>query len=326
MLAVKKGLRNLGTDESDTTLTRDIISRQLFAQDINPMAVQVTRLRLFIAIMATETPEESEDNLQPLPNLEAKVICANTLSTAATRDWSPFGAGTFQSTMDEVKDSLIKVADIRRQWQSAHDEAAKQAIRQDDEKAREQLRAALKGKMGTTETAKFAKHALLDPDAQPAEMDARLLFYDPERTGFDIVIGNPPYESINKDLSTPANATKEQKAELAKKKKARKKAFQNLKYKTTAGNDLYNLMAEAALTLARPDGGVVTLIVPLSICFGQDQKDTRQLFESVCNRIVLRNQDNRPDKAFHNSPVQNAESRQRNHDADGESGRGSTPK
>ena len=65
------------------------------------------------------------------------------------------------------------------------------------------------------------------------------------------------------------------------------------------------------LTLAKPEGGVVTLIVPLSICFGQDQKDTRQLFESDCDRIVLRNQDNRPDKAFHNSPIQNAESRQR---------------
>ena len=312
MLAIKKGLRNLGIEESDAALTRDIISRQIFAQDINAMAVQVTRLRLFIAIMAAETPEgQSVGNLQPLPNLEAKIICANTLSTAATRDWSPFGAGTFQSTMNEVKDSLIKVAEIRRRWQSAHDEVTKQVIRQEDQEAREQLRAVLKGKMGTTETARFARHALLDPDAQPAEVDARLLFYDPERTGFDIVIGNPPYESINRDLSTPNNATKEQKAELAKKKRERKKAFQNLKYKTTAGNDLYNLMAEAALTLARPNGGVVTLIVPLSICFGQDQKDTRQRFESECDGIVLRSQDIRPDQSFHDSPVAHPSNSQR---------------
>ena len=311
MLAIKKGLRNLGVDESDAAITRDIISRQIFAQDINPMAVQVTRLRLFISIMAAETPEESEGNFLPLPNLEAKVVCANTLSTAATRDWSPFGAGTFQSTMDEVKDSLMKVAEIRRKWQSAHDEVAKQAIRQEDEQAREQLRAILKGKMGTAETAKFAKHALLDPDAQPAEVDARLLFYDPERTSFDIVIGNPPYESINKDLSPPAKATKEQKADLAKKKKARKKAFADLKYTTTAGNDLYNLMAEVALTLARPDGGVVTLIVPLSICFGQDQRDTRRRFESECDRIILRSQDIRPDQSFHDSPVAHPSNSQR---------------
>lgn len=311
MLAIKKALRNLGIKESDAAITRDIISRQIFAQDINPMAVQVTRLRLFISIMATETPEESEGNLLPLPNLEAKIVCANTLSTAATRDWSPFGAGTFESTMEDVKDSLTAVAEIRRRWQSAHDEGIKQAIRQEDGKAREQLRAALKKKMGTKETAKFSDHALLDPDAQPAEVDARLLFYDPERVGFDIVIGNPPYESVNKDLSTPANATKEQKAEIAKKKKARKEAYLNLKYKTTSGNDLYNLMAEAALTLARPDGGVVTLIVPLSICFGQDQRDTRRRFESECDRIVLRSQDIRPDQSFHDSPVAHPSNSQR---------------
>ena len=311
MLAIKKGLRNLGVDESDAAITRDIISRQVFAQDINPMAVQVTRLRLFISIMAAETPEESASSLQPLPNLEAKIICAHTLSTAATRDWSPFGAGTFQSTMGEIKDSLIEVAEIRHRWQSAHDEITKQAIRQEDEEAREQLRAALKGNMGTTETVRFARHALLDPDAQPAEVDARLLFYDPDRAGFDIVIGNPPYEAVNKDLSTPANATNEQRAEIAKKKKERKNALLNLKYKTTAGNDLYNLMAEAALTLAKPEGGVVTLIVPFSICFGQDQKDTRRRFESECDLIILRSQDIRPDQSFHDSPVAHPSNSQR---------------
>ena len=311
MLAIKKALRNLGNEQSDSALTKDIISRQLFAQDINPMAVQVTRLRLFIAIMAAETPQESAGNAEPLPNLEAKIVCANTLSTAATRDWAPFGAGTFQSTMDEVKNCLIQVAEIRHTWQSAHDEVDKQAIRQEDEEARKKLRAALKGKMGTAETARFAKHALLDPNTQPAEVDARLLFYDPEWTGFDIVIGNPPYEAINKDLTTPANATKEHKAEIAKKKKERRKSFLNLGYKTTSGNDLYNLMAEAALTLARPDGGIVTLIVPLSICFGQDQKETRRLFETQCNRIILRSQDIRPDQSFHDSPVAHPSNSQR---------------
>ena len=70
-------------------------------------------------------------------------------------------------------------------------------------------------------------------------------------------------------------------------------------------------MTEAALTLARPDGGVVTLIVPLSICFGQDQKDTRQRFESECNRIILRSQDIRPDQSFHDSPVAHPSNSQR---------------
>ena len=310
VLAIKKGLKKLGIKD-DANLTRDIISRQIFAQDINSMAVQVTRLRLFIAIMAAETADESTTILQPLPNLEAKIICANTLSTAATRDWSPFGAGTFQSSIDEIKDSLMKVAEIRHRWQSAHDEVNKQAIRNEDDKARAKLQAVLKGRMGTTEAIRFAKHALLDTDAQPAQVDARLLFYDPDRAGFDIVIGNPPYEAINKDLTPPANATKEQKTELNKKRKERQTAYQNLKYKTIAGNDLYNLMAETALTLAKQDGGIVTFIVPLSICFGQDQTSTRRLFETQCDRIILRSQDIRPDKSFHDSPVAHPPNSQR---------------
>ena len=311
MLAIKKGLRTLGVDESDAKLTRDIISRQIFAQDINPMAVQVTRLRMFIAIMAAEAYEDAANNLDPLPNLEAKIICANTLKTAATRDWSPFGSGTLQANIDEIKDALEEVAGIRHRWQSAHDEETKQKIRQEDEQARARLRGALRGRMGNLETSRFANHPLLNPDAPPAEIDARLLFYDPDWTGFDIVIGNPPYEAINKDLSAEPDASKKEEAELAREKRERRAELKRRNYKTTAGNDLYNLIAEASLNLAKPEGGVVTLIVPLSICFGQDQKDTRQLFESGCNHILLRSQDIRPDQSFHDSPVAHPPNSQR---------------
>ena len=66
--AIRMALQKLGVPDTDATVTRDIISRQLFAQDINPMAVQVTRLRLFIAIIAQE--DAHQENQPPLPNLE----------------------------------------------------------------------------------------------------------------------------------------------------------------------------------------------------------------------------------------------------------------
>ena len=295
VLAIRKALKNLGVDETDSRLTWEIISRQIFAQDINPMAVQVTRLRLFIAIMAAEGEGKAET--EPLPNLEARIVCADTLCTRATREWSAAGPGTLQSTIREITNALDEVTEIRGRWISAHDEAAKQAIRLEDERARERLRGALSGRMANPETTRFAKHPLLDPDIPPAEVDARFLFYNQNWTGFDIVIGNPPYGSASMYLDGPSQN--------------RNQVLSRRGYTTTAGNDLYNLIAEAALKLAKPEGGVVTLIVPLSICFGQDQMDTRKLFESECDHIILRSQDNRPDKSFHNSPVQNAESRQR---------------
>ena len=137
----------------------------------------------------------------------------------------------------------------------------------------------------------FAKHPLLEPDAPPANTDPRLLFYSSDWSGFDVVIGNPPYGKVD-----PGK---------------RKNLKQNKRFKTTEGNDLYNLIAEASLTLAKPAGGIITLIVPLSICFGQDQKQTRSLFESRCDRVTLRNQDIRPDKTFHDSPVEHPQNSQR---------------
>ena len=125
-------------------------------------------------------------------------------------------------------------------------------------------------------------------------MDPRLLFYNPDWQGFDIVIGNPPYERYSK--------------EPRRRSRAQLKAQG---YATTRGNDLYNLVSEAALTLVKPSGGVITLVVPLSISFGQDQADTRRLFERRAAKIQLRHQDNRPDKTFHASPVSNPENRQR---------------
>ena len=71
-LAIKCALRKLGVAESNAELTRDIISRQIFAQDINPMAVQVTRLRLFVAIIAAESAAPLGAHRLPLPNLEAQ--------------------------------------------------------------------------------------------------------------------------------------------------------------------------------------------------------------------------------------------------------------
>ena len=305
-LAIKRALQKLGVSDDNASLTRDIIARQLYAQDINPMAVQVTRLRLFIAIIAAEDAATAANPAayEPLPNLEAKIVCADTTATVASPNWSPFGADTLQSRATQVNAALAQVAAIRERWQTAHDEQTKAELRRQDDAARKALRAAIGRGYAGAETIAFANHPLLDPDAPPVETDPRLLFYrdkdaNPDWRGFDVVIGNPPYESVNKDLKTD------------KARSDRREILSQRRYRTIAGGDLYNLIAEAALTLANPNGGVVTLIVPLSICFGQNKKDLRRLFEERSSRINLRCQDNRPDKVFHNSPVEHGESRVR---------------
>ena len=64
LTALRTALNSLGDGGAD--LTRRIIESQIYAQDINRMAVQITRLRLFIAIMSAE---RGLDAIEALPNL-----------------------------------------------------------------------------------------------------------------------------------------------------------------------------------------------------------------------------------------------------------------
>ena len=294
--ALRIALAGLGDTGAD--LTRRIIQGQLYAQDINPMATQITRLRLFIAIMAAERdlPET-----RPLPNLEGRIVCADTLATIARPQWRPERTGGLADADPEIRAALTGLAGVRRQWLDAHTETDKAAVRAADAAARQRLRATLErtGNADHPEISGFARYQLLEPGAAAADTDARLLFYAPDWSGFDVVIGNPPYETIAKGQPAAARNA------------AKRRLRDNKQYQTTNGGDLYNLFCEVALTLAKPEDGVVTLVVPLSLAFGQDQVATRQLFQQRAKSIRLRHQDNRPDKTFHASPVEHPENRQR---------------
>ena len=269
-------------------MTRRIVTRQLHAQDVNPMAAQITRLRLFIALIAAEP-----DGLAgPLPNLEARVVCADTLSTDARRDWTPSSTGTLQDSDTGVINAVRARGEIFAEWMDAHDEHDKTLLRDADDHARGRLTAACGSAASavTPETEAFARHRLLDPDAGPVSTDARLLFDRIGRTGFDIVIGNPPYVRI------PAVSAAQ---------------FGRLHYKTTNCHDLYTLIAEAALALAAADEGVLTLIVPLSLCFGQRQSKLREAIEAASREIRARSHDNAPDTTFNESPVATPNNSQR---------------
>ena len=295
-LALRTALTTLG--DKDEQLTRRIIQEQLYAQDINPMATQITRLRLFIAIMAAER-ELTEIN--PLPNLEGRIVCADTLATVARPEWRPESTGGLEDADPATGAALTRLAEVRRRWLNAHTEAEKSAVRKADEAARKQLTEALQrtNNAGQPEMSGFANYQLLAPGAAPAETDARLLFYAPDWTGFDIVIGNPPYLTIASGQNP------------AQRQAVRKRLSDHKRYQTVGGGDLYNLFCEVALTLVKPEDGVVTLVVPLSLSFGKDQAATRQLFQQRAKFIRLRHQDNRPDKTFHESPVAHPENRQR---------------
>ena len=284
LLSIRRALRKLGVEEP----AEAIIKRQLRGQDINPLAVQIARLRLFIAITAARKELPSTGLLsaesEPLPNLEAVIVCADTLETVADPEWR---SAQLDMADHRVGQSVSEIVNIRSRWFDAHSESEKMELLSQDENLRAKLATLLqqKGALASPELIAFAKSGLLTNG--PAKTDARLLFYENPWIGFDIVVGNPPYEALQKSKS--ATEIKD----LANGKR----------YRTTGGGDLFNLFCETALALARPDGGVVSLIVPLSISFGQNKQELRDIFNRRSKSITLRHYDNNPGRTFTDSPT-----------------------
>ncbi|MDE0317318.1 MAG: Eco57I restriction-modification methylase domain-containing protein [Candidatus Poribacteria bacterium] len=293
LIALKTALDKLNKNKSSRTT--DIIKRQLFGQDKNPLAIQITRLRLFIAIKANEKDLSGND---PLPNLEARIICADTLETIAHSGWRPESAGGLDANIPGLMGTLTALAQNRSQWFDAHTEDEKIKVRDIDQTLRQDFQSILKnaGDFASQELKGFADFSLFHTQPNPALTDARLLFYENPWRGFDVVIGNPPYEALNKSMNT-----------LERDNLSEHKLYQTIK-----AGDLYTLFCETSLALAKPDGGVVTMVVPFSISFGQKQQPLRDIFERYSQSINLRHYDNRPDTTFNASPtVKSQENRQR---------------
>ena len=274
--------------------TPEVIKRQLHGQDIHPLAAQITRLRLFIALKAADRKANRD---APLPNLEARIVCADTLGTVADPDWRPSRSGRLADP--GLMDALRTVADARASWLDAHTEEEKQVVLQAHGEAGERLSGLLRenGPLISQELIEFAERTpLFHANPLPSKADPRLLFHEEPWRGFDVVIGNPPYEALRESLS----------ADEINLLAARKR------YRTTGAGNLYPLFCEAALALAKPAGGVVTMVVPLSIAFGQQEQRLREVFEARCAAINLRHYDVRPDAVFNASPtVKNPENTQR---------------
>lgn len=65
----------------DYTRKLDVIKNSIFGVDIQPIAVDVSRLRCFLTLVVESEIDENKPNrgIEPLPNLDFKFVCANTL-------------------------------------------------------------------------------------------------------------------------------------------------------------------------------------------------------------------------------------------------------
>lgn len=60
-----------------------IIENSIFGVDIEPMAIEISRLRAWLSVIIDEPDKQ---NIQPLPNLDFKFVCANSLTSLSKGD------------------------------------------------------------------------------------------------------------------------------------------------------------------------------------------------------------------------------------------------
>jgi adenine-specific DNA-methyltransferase len=170
-----------------------LIENCIYGVDIQPIAVQIAKLRFFISLVVEQKMENAKPNrgIRPLPNLETKFVAANTLIGIQKAGQQ----GMFRNPqVVEVEEQL---REIRHKIFSVGKSYLKRQYRQDDERLRKQLTALLKSEGWGDKAA--AQLASWDPYDQNTHTE----FFDPEwmfgvTGGFDVVIGNPPYGLINK--------------------------------------------------------------------------------------------------------------------------------
>jgi methylase of polypeptide subunit release factors len=158
-------------------LKRDILSRSIYGVDIEQTAVEICRLRAWLSIIV-DIPEN--EKVEPLPNLEFKFVCANALIPLDNTEQATF------ITDHDLKNKMIA---IRNEYFKTSSKVKKEKLQKDYLKLTQG--ASLFDNKKTQQLKSY----------RPFDVSSSSEFYDPELMhgvqAFDIVIGNPPYVSIN---------------------------------------------------------------------------------------------------------------------------------
>ena len=220
-----------------------LIQNCVYGADVQPIAVQIAKLRFFISLIVDQNLDDCRENrgILPLPNLETKFVAANTLIGLDR----PTQAVLRNPAIDQKEQDLNTV---RQRHFAARTQRTKQRCRADDARLRAQISVLLKDDGFPRETTE--KLTRWDPYDQNSSAD----FFDPEwmfglSHGFDVIIANPPYlESRSPSFSN------EMKTAIQVAVRRRWGADANL---ITRGADLLVYFFETSLFLIKEQGYVV---------------------------------------------------------------------
>lgn len=253
-------------ERSPHTLKYETIRNCIFAADIEPSAVDIAQLRLWLALVIddeinpnAQTPLDGHRNPLPLPNLESNILCGNTLldefeGTRLIKESDLFGSRNYQLDLNSARFDSIVSNLIQKQDElfRCDDTEKKKVLKEEIDALRTMI---IMSQLEGCDDAKIKRFLDIQHNASKPyvlwQLDFARVFKD--KGGFDIVIGNPPYVKIQNIDSDEADILRK-------------------RYLTATGKyDLYVLFVEKGMSIAKRDG-IVTYIQPhrfLNVGYGK---------------------------------------------------------
>ena len=283
---LRRAEKKLRSDYDDLDRIKHAIKNQLYAVDVNPIAIQVTRFRFYLAMVCTQLADrddQGKSKIVPFPNLETRITAANSLATRLMQE-------ELDSLGSELNSAeMLEWRNVRDSYTNIYSVKEKKLLRSKETRARKKL---IKSKPhALAHVMEWLQNESLGNENVVAQCGLSFLF---GKEQWDIVIGNPPYQK----------PTSEEKNVAAK-----------YGYHTSVCGDLYCLFIELGINLTN-DSGNVTMVVPHSICFADKKQTLRDICSNMAESIYLRTYNNRPVPVFPSHPFikggnRGAQSRQR---------------
>ena len=254
-------LEHLGDTTAPYQRKLKLIEQCIYGIDIQPIAVQIAKLRFFISLVCEEEPclTDCENNygIRALPNLETRFVVADSLIGKKVPDVQ--GDLFLSAKVHILKKAL---AEVRKDHFTAPSAAVKTRCRDKDKRIRSDLMARI---CGDTLFGLSHEDARQLAEWNPYDQNTCAPFFDPEwmfnlssAAPFDIVIGNPPY------ISTKGVSEEDGK-----------------RYTAEFGfsDDTYNLFFVKGVSLLKPNG-ILSYITPKTYWSTQTKQSLRKLILS----------------------------------------------
>lgn len=281
-------LARLGDEREVSAIRRDVLTRSIFGVDVNPTAVWLCELRLWLSVVI-ESGEDDPMKVLPLPNLDRNVRVGDALAGPAFGE-SPtmFGGG---ASLRALRERYARATGVRKQSLGAKLDRAERtrSLRAiDDDLARlaarrRDLVVARRGRDLFGER----YHPSAEERRSAAELRSRSAALRATRTrvahggalpfsfavhfadvaargGFDVIVGNPPWVRLHR-------IDARQRAEFRRAfRVARSAAWEAGAARAAASRgfaaqvDVASLFVERSIDLLAPEG-VMALLVPVKL-------------------------------------------------------------